>query len=88
MRYIDRDIDENITGLFIQEQYKEQETLPEDDPEVQAFINRDTIDLDEVKILDEITVLNRVEAIQSLKDKGELPVDYIDKIATSGSLEV
>ncbi len=42
MIYVNRDKDDNITGLFAREQYKDQEKLPESDPEVQAFINRPT----------------------------------------------
>ncbi len=35
-------------------------------------------DLDEFKIQDEITSIQRAEAIQSLISKGELPPDYTD----------
>ncbi len=78
MRYINRDKDGNITGTFALEQHEDQESLSEDDAEVQAFINRPLIDPDEAKIQTEITELNRAEAIQRLKDKGELPIDYIE----------
>ncbi len=80
MRYVDRDTDETITGVFVPEQYKGQELLPEDNSEVQAFINRPLVDPDEAKIQDEIIVLDRAEAIQSLKDKGELPIDFVGSV--------
>lgn len=34
--------------------------------------------IDEEKIQDEITTIARAEAVQNLKDKGELPIDYVD----------
>lgn len=78
MKYIDRDKDGNITGAFVREQYEGQEQLPEDNPELQVFINRGMIDPNEEKIQTEIIELNRIAAIESLKIKGELPADYED----------
>jgi hypothetical protein len=79
IRYIDRDKDGNITGTFAIEQYKGQETLPEDAPEIQAFTDSTADDaLNEEKIQNEIFKLTRATAIQNLKDRAELPVDYMD----------
>lgn len=39
MIYVDRDQDENITGVFAIEQYEGQEKLPENDAEIVAFQN-------------------------------------------------
>ena len=81
MIYIERDKDGNIAGVFMRKQYKDQEMLAIADAEVTSFINRDLLPTDEKKIQVEITALNRVEAIQSLKDQGELPIDYeVEKI--------
>lgn len=80
MRYVDRDKDDNISGMFVREQYEGQERVSYDNKEVQDFVNRGIIGPNEAKIQVEIVELNRVAAIQSLKDKGELSQDYMDDV--------
>lgn len=76
MRYIDKDKDGNVTGVFMREQYEGQEQVEDDNVGLLAYIDGLSVDPNEEKIRDEITKLNRIGAIQSLKDKGELPIDY------------
>lgn len=39
--------------------------------------------VDDAKIKAEVVAIQRAEAIQSLKDKGELPIDYTDAKVTT-----
>ena len=74
--YIERDRNENIIGLFARPQYVGQEKLPEDDPEIVSFLEEQLVpteaELNEQKIAAEI----RLQAIESLKAKGDLPADF------------
>lgn len=76
MRYIDRDESGDIVSAYMREQYEGQERVPEID--LQEFLNP-IPDAAEEKIKAEIIELNRVAAIQSLKDKGELSIDYQER---------
>lgn len=79
MRYINRDKDGNVTGIFMREQHPGQEQVSVDDNGVIDFLKSLEPNSDEVKITKEILALDRVMAIQSLQDKGELPVDYQER---------
>lgn len=65
MRYVERDKDGNITGLFAQEQQKDQEVLPVDDAEVVVFINRPSLD-SELPAIDKTEIMEADK--QSLRD--------------------
>lgn len=76
MRYIDRDRDGNVEGVFMREQHPGQEQVSADNEGVTAFYKSLESDPDEAKIQGEIDLLTRTAAIESLKDKGELSIDY------------
>ena len=79
IRYVDRDKDGNITGTYARKQYEGQEYLPEDDNEVEAFtVSTAEVEEMESKIQDEIFIVTRATAIQNLKDRGELAIDFMD----------
>ena len=77
--YIERDESKNITGLFARPQYEGQEKLKETSKEIVAFLKKQN---DANKLAEEtalkIAKEMRLLAINSLKAKEELPVDFKD----------
>ena len=74
--YVDYDEQGNIIGLFKAEQYANQPMINANHAKVKAYQGRTNVvpSIEEKKIQKEMRDL----AIDSLKDKGELPPDYED----------
>jgi len=79
MRFIERDTNGDVVGTFARPQYEGQESVPATDPDVLIFESKRLAYHDvEEKIEAEIKANARVTAIQNLKDRGELDINYID----------